>query len=341
MTERLRGTARQVVALRPAPRSLPVALRAGVSVLVPLLAVVLTGHPGWSAYAAFGAFTSLYGRNSVGLSRMAMQASAGAALVGCVVAGVAVACLPGREPVAVVVAAAVAALGTALSRRQDWHPPGALFLVFAFGAVCSVPRSPGDVPVALAVAGGSAVFALLVGNALSVRRRADRAPRRPRTAAAVRPADLVAPAVAGLLAGVVATAAGGPHPYWATVAAAAPMSAVGTSHQAARAVQRVVGTLLGLLTAAAVLALGLGPVPAVLAVAALQVGAELLVGRNYALALLVITPLALLMGQVAAPRAAVPLLLDRGAETVVGAAVGLGVLLVVRLLRRPALAAAS
>ena len=68
---------------------------------------------------------------------------------------------------------------------------------------------------------------------------------------------------------------------------------------------------------------------------------ELLIGRNYALALLLVTPLALLMGQVAAPRPAVPLLLDRGAETFVGAAVGLGVLLVVRLLRRPALSAAS
>lgn len=41
-----------------------VALRAGISVLVPLTVVVLLGRLDWAAYAAFGAFTSLYGRNS-------------------------------------------------------------------------------------------------------------------------------------------------------------------------------------------------------------------------------------------------------------------------------------
>lgn len=341
MAERLVTSARHVVALNPGGRSLPVAVRAGVSALVPLLAVVATGHQGWSAYAAFGAFTSLYGRNSVGVPRATMQASAGAALVACVVGGVAVACSPWREPVAVVGAAVVAALVTALSRRQDWHPPGAVFPVFAFGALCSVPHLPSDVPVALAVAGASALFALLVGNAMMVVRRDRRPPRSSAAverisadAGSVRPADVLVPATAVLLAGAVATTAGGPHPYWAAVAAAAPMSAVGASDQVTRAVQRVVGTMLGLLAAAAVLALGLTPVPAVLAVAALQAGAELLVGRNYALALLLITPLALLMGQIARPRPTLPLLLDRGAETLVGAVVGVGVLLVVRLLRR-------
>jgi uncharacterized membrane protein YccC len=336
MTERVLCTARQVVALHPAPPSLPVALRAGLSVLVPLLAVVASGHPGWSAYAAFGAFTSLYGRNHVGLPRAVMQAGAGTALVASVVAGVAVACSPWRAPLAVVVAALVAGAGTALSRVQDWHPPGALFLVFAFGAVCSVPRSPSDVPVALAVAAASALFAVAVGNvhgllpgpARPVRAAAPAAPRR------VVAADVVPPVVAVLAAGALATLAGAAHPYWATVAATAPLSAAGASSQVVRAVQRVVGTLLGLLTAAAVLVLGLGPVPAVLAVAVLQVVTELLVGRNYALALLFITPLALLMGQIAAPRPVLDLLLDRGAETVVGAAVGLVVVLAVRSLRR-------
>jgi hypothetical protein len=45
----------------------------------------------------------------------------------------------------------------------------------------------------------------------------------------------------------------------------------------------------------------LDAIPAVLAVVVLQVVTELLVGRNYALALLFITPMAMLMGQIAAP----------------------------------------
>lgn len=63
----------------------------------------------------------------------------------------------------------------------------------------------------------------------------------------------------------------------------------------------------------------------VLVIAVLQVAAELLVGRNYAVALVVVTPLALLMVHVAAPVPATTLLLDRGVETVIGVLVGVGV----------------
>ena len=69
---------------------------------------------------------------------------------------------------------------------------------------------------------------------------------------------------------------------------------------------------------------------AVLVITALQVGAELLVGRNYALALLCITPLALMMGQIVHEVPVGPLLVDRAVETLIGCGVALVVLLVVR-----------
>jgi hypothetical protein len=79
------------------------------------------------------------------------------------------------------------------------------------------------------------------------------------------------------------------------------------------------GTLLGLLTSALLLAPHLSPYATVLVVAGLQIVTELLVGRNYGLALLLITPMALLMGQLAAARPTGELLFDRGVETVIGA----------------------
>ena len=63
----------------------------------------------------------------------------------------------------------------------------------------------------------------------------------------------------------------------------------------------------------------------ILVIVLLQVGAELLVGRNYALALVVVTPLALLMVHVVAPTPAGTLLWDRGVETLIGVVIGLGV----------------
>lgn len=88
------------------------------------------------------------------------------------------------------------------------------------------------------------------------------------------------------------------------------------------------------MTGAALLTLGLGPVATVLVVVVLQVLTELVVGRNYGLAMLFITPMALLMGQLAAPRPAGSLLLDRGVETVVGGLVAIAIVLLEESLRR-------
>ncbi|MBB2946364.1 putative membrane protein [Actinoplanes lutulentus] len=303
----------------------PTAVRVGVSVAVPLLVVLALGHPRWSVYAAFGAFTSLYGRNHVHLSRLVMQASAGAALVSCVVLGVLVGAHPQRAWLAVVVAALVAGAGNLIASAEDWHPPGPLFLLFAFGAVSSAPHRIADLPAAAGVAAASAGFALLLGNATAKMRK----PRDPRRAR-LRP-DLGSSArygIAALLAGAAATAFGIGHSYWATLAAVAPLSVPGTNAQLVRVWHRIAGTLAGLVVAAAVLAPGFGPYPSVLILVLLQVITELVIGRHYGLAMVAITPMALLMSQVAAPRPVGPLLWDRGIETAVGAAVASVVILV-------------
>ena len=54
-----RPLAHELFTVRPHAGAHRVALRVGISVLVPLLLVVALGRPEWSIYAAFGAFTSL------------------------------------------------------------------------------------------------------------------------------------------------------------------------------------------------------------------------------------------------------------------------------------------
>lgn len=316
---------------RPHAGAHRVALRAGVSVFVPLLTVALLGRPEWSMYAGFGAFTSLYGRNHVHLSRAAMQATVGAVLVSVTVMGVAVSTLPNAAWVAVPVAGLVAAGASVLSRAQDWHPPGSLFVVFAFGGCASVPHTTADLLPSLLVSGLSALFAVAVG-AVGGLARGDRSlPSRVRLHRSWLPLQ---DAAAASIAGALATASGIGHPYWATVAAVAPLSARGLQGQLARGVQRVLGTLFGLVTSAVLLSLHLTGVALLVVIAALQIGAELLVGRNYGVALLVITPLALLMGQTAFEQPAGQLLFDRGVETVTGSAVGLTLVLGLQLHRR-------
>ena len=329
------GVLRDLVRLQPQPGAHRVAVRAGISVLVPLLVVLALGRPEWSLYAVFGAFTAVYGRNHVHLPRVVMQAGAGAALTLAVALGTLVGTLGHREPVAVLGTAVVAGIGVRLAAVQDWHPPGPLFLVFAFGATAAFPHRPADVAVAVAVAGATAGFAVLVGNAGALLRRDER----PRTWVRTRhlPADPWLPAqfaLAVLISGAVATGLGIGHPYWATVAAAAPLTGHGSRGQLVRGLHRLGGTMVGLVSAAVLLSLGLGAVATVLVAAALQIVTELLVGRNYGLALVFITPMALLMGQIAVVRPVGPLLVDRALETVIGTGVTLALVAVGVAVRR-------
>jgi hypothetical protein len=304
-----------------------VAARAGLSVLVPLLVLLATDRLEWSAYAAFGAFTALYGRTVVGVARLRMQALLALVLTAVIAGGVLVGSYDGRAWLAVPLAAVLAAAVSIGSDVGHWHPPGALFPVFAFTACASVPSASADAVTAVLVAGATASFAVLVGSAGAAWRRLSG--RAPATPAAVRRGErrlrthALPCGAAVLVAGSLATAAGIGHPYWAMVSAVVPLAARSRTGQVVRGLQRVVGTGLGLVVAAALLAVDLDGLAVVLVVATLQVVAELLVGRNYAVALVAITPLALLMVHLASPTPSRELLVDRGLETLIGVVVGL------------------
>ncbi|WP_330475066.1 FUSC family protein [Terrabacter sp. C0L_2] len=327
---------RRLVALGPHRGSHRVAMRAGVSVLVPLLVLVLLGREEWTAYAAFGAFTSLYGRNHARAERTGMQAVAGGFLTLAVTLGVVVSLLPDSRWIVVPVGALLAAGGSLTSDAYGWHPPGPLFLVFGFAVSAVVPATAATVPVAAAIAAASALFSMLVAQLGVLREPASWSPPllpapRFRDALAPRGAvtHLVRHVLALTVAGGIATALDWQHPYWAMVAAVVVLSGPDLLSRLTRGVQRVVGTLLGLGVAALVLPWHPQGVAAVLVIVALQVLTELFVGRNYAVALLFITPLALLMGQLAHEAPIGPLLRDRLLETVLGAVVGAVVLLAV------------
>lgn len=130
-------------------------------------------------------------------------------------------------------------------------------------------------------------------------------------------------AVGATLAGWASMAVGSTHPYWAVVTTASVFQA-NTTLSWQRAVQRVVGNLLGLALFTALLPLTRsGAVPMVLTALVLQVGAEAFMARNYWLGTLCVTPMALLLNEFAGSRPAAQLIGDRWTDTLVGAAVGL------------------
>ena len=328
--------ARQLFAVRPHAGAHRVALRVGISVLVPLLVVVAIGRPEWSTYAAFGAFTSLYGRNRVHLSRLRMQATLGVLLTVSVALGVLVGSLDARSWWSVPIAAVLAGGGAILSDLQDWHPPGPLFLVFAFSVTASIPSRVSEIPLAVAVSAAASVFAVLVGTVGWLRRPMPTAPDLGRRSLGtlwhrrVVQRHLLRYLPAVVLAGSTATVMGIGHPYWAMVSAVVPMAAPDLVGQLIRAAHRLLGTFLGLGLSAVLLALDARGLALVLLIVALQVLAELFVGRNYGLALIFVTPLALLMGEIAVPHPAAELLADRGTETLIGVFFAIALTVLVR-----------
>ncbi|MBO1756629.1 FUSC family protein [Allobranchiibius sp. CTAmp26] len=345
----LRIFAQDLVTIGPRGGAHRVALRAGVSVLVPLMILVLVGRTEWTAYAAFGAFTALYGRHHVRSERAGMQVVAGCFLVLSVGLGVLLSAAPDARWLVVVVGALLAAAGSLASDAYRWHPPGPLFMIFGF-AVCAIGHPGIDtLPIAVGIAAASAAFSLVVSH-VGVVRDPDglRRPALPSPQVRValgRPgvyAHLIRYVIACSIAGAIATGLGWAHPYWAMVAAVVVLAGPDFRSRITRGTHRVIGTLLGAVIAAVILSFHPQGVAAVLVIVVLQVVTELFVGRNYALALLFITPLALMMGQLVHPTPVAQLLRDRLLETLLGAAIAMVVLVIVpdRLRRAPAPAAA-
>ncbi|MER7481107.1 FUSC family protein [Streptomyces sp. NPDC126510] len=124
------------------------------------------------------------------------------------------------------------------------------------------------------------------------------------------------------LAGYASLSLGIGRPYWALVTAASLYQANITLTWS-RAVQRVVGNVVGVLVFLAVVPLAhLGPVALVLCCLAFSFGAEVLISRNYWLGSVCVTPMALLITEFAGYQEPRTLMTERVVDTVVGALVG-------------------
>ncbi|MEV7693552.1 FUSC family protein [Microbacterium sp. NPDC089189] len=324
MGERLRAFGAGLVAVAPHRGAHRVALRAAVSIAVPLLVLWGLGRLDLSIYASFGAFAALYGRADAFGDRIRMQAAAALTLIGAMLIGTALSVVGAPAAVRVLVVALVAAVVTLVAAAGRWHPPGALFAVFAAGACATLPATAASFAAVLIVAGAGALFALLLTVALAALRGGLRDGRRIARARLGATAVEMAIAVGAgsALAGLAGLALLGTHWYWAMVAAVAALGGASVTARVVRGFQRLLGTVVGILLAAGLLALHLPPLLIIAAAVLLQVGAELFVGRNYGIAMVFVTPLALLMIELAVPADPALLIRDRILDTLVGVAIG-------------------
>ena len=313
---------RDLIAFDPAPNSWRVGARAALLVLAALGVLASVGRMDLTLYASFGVFASLFGGRQTSPRRWREQARMGFLLTLSATTGALVATSDARAWIAIPVAATWAGFAGWRSEVAGWRPPGPMFLVFAFATVSSVPTELSTVPIALLVTGSTATAAVILG-ALESRFM----PTKPSPALPATPKHptvmSVRSLVAVLLAGVIATASGIGHPFWAMIAAVVPLSMHRIRHQVVRSAHRVLGTSIGLGLSVVLLMLDLTPLVVIVMVPTLQFAVEALVGRNYAMACMFITPLAIVLTYLANPVPVEALIIDRLIETVIGLGVGM------------------
>ena len=330
--------------MAPGNKDHQVAVRCAVGVFVPLITLLMLGRLDLAIFASFGAFTGIYGRNEPHAARFVLQLRAGTLMLLVMLlaavtarAGVVLA-LPAQDTIWLQVFATTVVAGgcSLIVARWRLRPAGSLFHIFAFAAIASIPNQP-PLWQGMLVAVLTVTFSLIVGfssRLLRSRRTPWVRPARVRPGPAEKRAGLlestgylVAAGLAGTLATVAGERLGFGHNYWAMVAAVVPLVGHSTRHRVSRGVQRIIGTAIGLVLLAGILLLQPEPWQTVLVIAACQFGAEMFIARQYVLAQIFVTPLALISTLLVVPSSPVTLLRDRIFETVIGAAVGVAVVL--------------
>lgn len=337
---------RQLLTLGPHAGAHRVGLRLALSALVPLLVLWKLGRIDLAPYAFLPTTVAVFGRNAAWRTRLVMQIQVATVLVGLIIAGAALACVGMPVLVVVVAAGAVAAGSSMVADHLAWTPAGSLFFLFAFVVSASAPVAPSMLPDVAIVAVFAAVVTILItasgalpttlarqSGGTSLVRAAGTPPRPSRRLAT---AHGVAAFAAVVAAGIITVAHGSEHPYWAMVSAVVPIAGVTTVGQLTRATHRIAGTVLGLVVTAAILAIARTPLELVLALVLCVTATELFVARNYAVAMLFVTPATIGMLALNDPQPLGPLLAARVAETCIGVAVAFVAIVTTHSLRHPA-----
>ena len=313
------------------PPSLRIALIAAMqSALAVLLALVMARLSPWPELVGFpglGALAALFGR----FAPMHLRMRIVVACVGMLALAVllpSLASLAGAPQWAMLLLLALIA-GASTLAVSHWviGGPGAVIIVFAAGASMA-PVHGVDVVVqrVLATLAGG-IAALLVCWATDWLRK-DALPKVKLPVPVAPPfrSELVAAARITVGAGMgaaIAYAAGWQHPSWAAIGTAAVMQGAHLHITMNRALQRMAGTVVGSVLVGIILSQHPSFWWIAFFIVLFQFATEVIIGYNYALGQVTVTPMALLMTYLASPATASNLPVERVMDTILGAALGI------------------
>lgn len=304
-------------------------LQAAIGMAVPIAVMTLIGHPTLGYIAGSGAFTVLFAGAAPVVERVRVLPFVAAGLI----VSASLGALAGTSiwPVSIGIIV-VALVSASLAFGFRLGPPGPLFFVLVFGLSAQVVAHAAISPlVYIATIASGCLFSYAIALSPLVIRRVRSHPARPLRELLPGPAfdetsrmlllRVAIVAVLGVLLGAVVDPE---RSYW-IVGAAIAVIGVAADRRAAfqRGMHRMLGTVLGVGVYALMALLHPAGLWIALLLGVMQFTIEIVVVRHYALALMIITPLVLLLtgaatGQIGSMDVAV----ERVVDTLVGAALG-------------------
>lgn len=312
----------------PAPRW-PLALQAAAAMVAPIVVFTLLGMPELGYRAAAGAFVIIHASALPPAERARLLPLIGAGLLAAAALGVACAHVPALSLAGLVV---VALLAAATMYGFALGAPGPLFFVLIYGLSGQI-AGPMDATDSLTYLGTLAVgigFAYLLALTPllwpSIRRVSARPLRHllPRPVLTGVAGTMFLRAAVVTIAGTAIGAAVDPQrTYWVVGAALGVVGvAVGRRVAVARGLHRMAGTVAGAGVFLLIAPWGVEGLWLAAVLGLLQLVVELLVVRNYGLALVFITPLVLLLTGAATGELGTAFVGERVIDTIVGGLLG-------------------
>lgn len=302
-------------------------LQASIAVAIAVLLALASPWPHLVGFAALGALVALFGRFAPekGRGRIVLYSAL------CQTLGVGVMSLAvwlGASPEwQLALLALLSGVFFFVCATGRFGPPGALIFIFAAGAAMGTVDGWHVVVERVAATGGVAILAWLICLATEALRHKS-TEERPLPVEPVRPLAhrLTAAARIAVGAGIAALvthALGAAHPAWAAMGAVAVIQGSHLHVSLNRALQRMMGTAIGALAVWMILQLDPSIRVVVVLLLALQFATEVVIGANYGLGQILVTPMALLMSHLAAPQAGAGIAPERVIDTLVGVTIGM------------------
>jgi hypothetical protein len=342
----LRDDIRDLFTFRESPVRWPIAVAAGLAIGLPIAVLTLLGQPQLGLIASTGGFTALYFSNRPRRERAVFLPFIAVGLVAAGAIGAAVAwsvVLSLAAMLVLTIAGSVILLGFGAG------PPGGLFFMLVAGASIrlTAPKSldgvglHGGLVIGMLAIGAAIAYVIVIVPLLlpAVRRRdldafASRQHFRFDPTGDTR-VIIIRLSIASVIAVLVSAPLGVHRTYWVLLTVIAILqNGRYLRLTTLRGIHRVLGTFVGLGLFALVLLWDPHGLWLALLLAVLQFIVELVVIRNYGLALIFITPLALTIAAQGDPGDVGTVIATRVVDTVLGAGIAMVVLLGALLLRK-------